>query len=75
MMQIMEKALLKARSHDPFLRIRFLLLPKIGSCEHIENDLPTRGPVILKKKRMETEHALSSSDTLLERFKAPTNFA
>ena len=30
--------ILKARSHDPFLRIRFLLVPKIGSCEHIEND-------------------------------------
>ena len=29
----------KARSHHPFLRIRFLLVPKIGSCEHIENDL------------------------------------
>ena len=26
---------LKARSHDPFLRIRFLLVPKNGSCEHI----------------------------------------
>ena len=27
--------LLKALSHDPFLRIRFLLVPKNGSCEHI----------------------------------------
>ena len=58
---------LKARSHDPSLRIRFLLVPKIGSCEHIENDLPTHGSVILKKKRMEIEHALFSSDSLLER--------
>ena len=40
---------LKVRLHDPFLRIRFLLVPKIGSCEHIENDLPTHGSVILKK--------------------------
>ena len=67
----------KARSHDPFLRIRLLLVPKIGSCtcEHIENDLPTHGSVILKKRRIEIEHALFSSDTLLERCKAPTNFA
>ena len=68
----------EARSHDPFLRIRFLLVPKIGSCEHIENDLPTHGSVYLRKrmeiehalylkKRMEIEHALFSSDTLLER--------
>ena len=57
---------LKACSHDPFLRIRFLLVPKIGSCEHIENDLPTHGSVILNK-RMEIGHALFSSDTLLER--------
>ena len=39
---------IKARSHDPFLRIQFLLVPKIGSCEHIENDLPTHGSVMLK---------------------------
>ena len=39
----------KARSHDPFLRIRFLLVQKIGSCERNENDLPTHGSVILKK--------------------------
>ena len=57
---------LKARSHDPFLRIRFLLVPKNGSCEHIKNDLPSNGSVILKK-RMEIEHALFSSDTLVER--------
>ena len=57
---------LKARSHDPILRIRFLLVPKIGSCEHNKNDLPTNGSVSLKK-RMEIEHALFSSDTLLER--------
>ena len=56
----------KARSHDPFLRIRFLLVPKNGSCEHIKNDLPSHGSVILKK-RMEIEHALFSPDTLLER--------
>ena len=62
----------KAHSHDPFSRIRFLLIPKIESCEHIENDLPTHGSVILKK-RMEIEHALFSSDTLLEIWKAPTN--
>ena len=65
---------IKARSHDSLVRIRFLLVPKIGSCEHIENDLLTHGSVILKK-RMEIEHALFSSDTLLERWKAPTNFA
>ena len=64
----------KTLSHDPLLRIRFLLVTKIGSCEHIENDLPTHGSVILKK-RMEIEHALFPSDTLLERWKAPTNFA
>ena len=57
---------LKACSHDPFLRIRFLLVPKNGSCEHIKNDLPLNGSVILKK-RMEIEHVLFSSDTLLER--------
>ena len=66
--------LFKSRSHDPFLRIWFLLVPKIGSCEHIENDLPTHGSVSLKKL-MEIEHALLSSDTLLERWKAPTNSA
>ena len=60
------KASLKARSHDPFLKIRFLLVPKNGSCEHIKNDLPSNGSIILKK-RMEIEHALFSSDTLLER--------
>ena len=53
-------------SHDPFLRIRFLFGPKIGLSEHIENDLLTHGSVILKK-RMGIEHALFSSDTLLER--------
>ena len=57
---------LKARSHDPFLRIRFLLVPKIRSCEHNENDLPTHGSLSLKKQ-MEIEHALFSSDTLPER--------
>ena len=41
--------ILKARSHDPFLRIRFLLVPKNGSCEHIENDLPSNGSVIKTK--------------------------
>ena len=65
---------LKARSHDPFLRIRFLLVPNNGSCEHNKNDLPSNGSVSLKK-RMEIEHALFSSDTLLERWKALTNFA
>ena len=49
-----------------FLRIRFLLVPKIEWCEHIENELPTHGSVIWKK-RMEIQHALISSDTLLER--------
>ena len=72
--QLWARAVLKARSHDPFLRIRCLLVPKNGSCEHIKNDLPSNGPVILKK-RMEIEHALFSSYTLLERWKAPTNFA
>ena len=56
----------EACSHDPFLRIRFLLVPKNGSCEHMKNDLPSNGSVILKK-RMEIEHALFSSDTLFER--------
>ena len=60
------KMFLEARSHDTFLRIRFLLVPKIRSCEHIENDLPTHGSVILKK-RMEIEHALFSFDSLLGR--------
>ena len=60
---------LKVSSHDPFSKIRLL-----WSCEHIENDLPTNGSVILKK-RMEIEHALFSSDILLERWKEPTNFA
>ena len=49
------------------------LVPKIGSCEHNKNDLPTHGSVSLKK-RIETEHALFSSDILLERWKVPTNF-
>ena len=52
-----ERICLKARSHDPFLRIRFLLVPKNGSCEHIKNDLPSNGSLILKK-RMEIQHAL-----------------
>ena len=34
------------------LRIRVLLVPKIGSCEHIENDLPKHGSVILKKRKI-----------------------
>ena len=34
---------------NPFSRIGFLLVPKIGSCEQIENDLLTHGSVILKK--------------------------
>ena len=53
---------LKARLHDPALRIRFLLVPKNGSCEHIKNDLPSNGCVILKE-RMEIEHLLFSSDS------------
>ena len=56
----------KACSHDPFLRIRFLLVPKNESCEHMKDDLPSNGSLILQK-RMEIEHALFSSDTLLER--------
>ena len=56
----------KARSHDPFIRIRFLLIPKNGSCEHIRNDLSSNGSVVLKK-RVEIEHALFSSDTHRER--------
>ena len=66
--------MIKARLHDPFLRIRVLLVPKIGSCEHIEDDLPAHGSVSLKKW-IEIEHALFSFDTLFERWKAPTNFA
>ena len=57
---------MKASSYDPFLRIRFLLVLKNGSCEHIKNDLPSYGSVILKKTDG-IEHALFSSDTLLER--------
>ena len=53
----------KARWYDPFLRIRFLLVPKNGSCEHIKNDLIS----VILKKRMEIEHALFSSDILFER--------
>ena len=34
----------KTRSHDAVLKIRLLLVPKIGSCKHIENDLPTQDP-------------------------------
>ena len=62
---------IKARSHDPFLRIRFLMVPKIRSCEHIENDISTHGSVSLKK-RMQIEHALFSSNTLLERYRRYT---
>ena len=40
---------LRARSCGRFLRIRFLLVPKIRSCEHIKYDLPTHGSVILTK--------------------------
>ena len=39
----------KARSHVPFLRNRFLMVPKNRSCEHIKNDIPSNGFVILKK--------------------------
>ena len=63
---ILRSSCFKARSHHPFLRIRVLLVPKNGSCEHIKNDLPSNGSLILKKP-MEIEHALSSSNTLLER--------
>ena len=55
-----------ARMLRPVLTIPFLVVPKIGSCEHIGNDLPTHGSIILKK-RMEIGHTLFSSDTLLER--------
>ena len=64
--QLREHFVFKARSDDPFLRIRFLLVPKIGSCEHNENNFPTHGSVILKKW-VQMEHALFSTDTLLER--------
>ena len=40
---------LKVRWHDPLSRIRVLLVPKIGSCEHMENDLPTHEFISLKK--------------------------
>ena len=56
----------KAHSHDPISRIHFLVVPKIGSCEHGENDFLTQGSVILKK-RMEVGPALFSLDTLFER--------
>ena len=35
--------------YGQFLRIRFLLVPKIRSCEHIKYDLSTHGSVILTK--------------------------
>ena len=38
---------------------------KIGSCEHVEDDLPTHGSVIFKKL-LEIEHTLFSSDTFLK---------
>ena len=57
---------LKDRSHEPISRIRFLLVQKIGSCEHSKNDPPAHRSVIFKK-RIEMEHALFSSDTLLGR--------
>ena len=40
---------LRSRSGAPFSRIRFLLVPKNGSCEHIKIDLLSNGSVILKK--------------------------
>ena len=49
---------LKVLSHDPFLRIRFSLVPKFGLCEHIENDLPTFSP---QKRNLE----IGSSECLL----------
>ena len=55
-------ASVKTRSHDPFLRIQFLLLPKSDRL----NTLKTHESVILEK-RIEIEHALLSSDTLRER--------
>ena len=45
-----ESMSIKARSQDPISRIRFLLVPKIGSCEHSRNGLLIDGSVILKKK-------------------------
>ena len=65
---------LKARSQDPFLRIRFLLVSKIGSCERIENDFPTHGFVILKKTNGNRTCSIFIRHSL-ERLKAPTNFA
>ena len=63
------KKLSEVHCQGPFTRSvledSILLVPKIGTSEHIENDFPTNGSVILKKKRMEIEHALFSSDTLL----------
>ena len=47
----------KAHSHDPFLRIRFLLVPEIGSCEHI----PTFSP---QKRNLE----IGPSERLLPTF-------
>ena len=38
----------KARSHDLIRRIRFLLVPKVESCENSENEPPTHGSVISK---------------------------
>ena len=57
---------IKSCPHDPFLSIRFLLVPKNRSCEHIKNDHLSNGSLILKKL-MEIKHALLLSDTLLER--------
>ena len=61
----MEWVCVKASSHDPFLRIRFLLVRKIGSCEQIENDLMTTGFVSLKT-RIEIEHALFRPELFLK---------
>ena len=65
---------LKARSHDPFLRIWFLLVPKIGSCEHIENYLPTDGSVILEKTDGNRTCPIFIRHSSWK-IKAPTNFA
>ena len=68
---------IQTSSHDPFLRIRFLLAAKIGSCEHTENDLPTHGSVIKKKKKTNGNRTCSIfiRQSSWKRWKAPTNLS
>ena len=66
---------LKALSKDPFLRIQFLLVPKNWLCEHIKNDLPSNGSVILKKTGWKKNMVYFHPTFSLKHGKAVTNFA